>query len=106
MKKVLLISSVIGNTAALMMIRKDMFIKLGMFTEIYDYCWEDVDLNIRIKLSGLDNFINGNCVAYHYESKTRDIDTENKLITKQYNEILLPFIKENFDKLKNNIYYT
>ena len=100
------ISSVIGNTAALMMLRKDMFIKLGMFTEIYDYCWEDVDLNIRIKLSGLDNFINGNCVAYHYESKTRDIDTENKLITKQYNEILLPFIKENFDKLKNNIYYT
>ena len=100
------ISSVIGNTAALMMIRKDMFIKLGMFTEIYDYCWEDVDLNLRIKLSGLDNFINGNCVAYHYESKTRDIDTENKVITKQYNEILLPFIKENFDKLKNNIYYT
>jgi GT2 family glycosyltransferase len=89
-----------------MMVRKDMFTNIGMFNEIYEHCWEDVDLNLRIKLKGFNNLINSNCVAFHYESKTRDIDTENKIITKQYNEILLPFIKENFDKLKNNIYYT
>jgi hypothetical protein len=48
--------------------------------------------------------MNGNCVAYHHELKTRDIDSENKTITEQYNEILIPFINKNFDKLKNNIY--
>ena len=96
---------VIGNTAALMMVRKDMFTNIGMFNEIYEHCWEDVDLNLRIKLKGFNNLINSNCVAFHYESKTRDIDTENKIITKQYNEILIPLIKENFDKLKNNIFY-
>jgi GT2 family glycosyltransferase len=99
------ITPVIGNTAALMMVRKDMFTNIGMFNEIYEHCWEDVDLNLRIKLKGFNNVINSNCVAFHYESKTRDIDTENKIITKQYNEILIPLIKENFDKLKNNIFY-
>ena len=67
---------------------------------------EDVELNLKCRHQGLKNITVSDAVAYHYESKTRDIDTENKVITKQYNEILLPFIKENFDKLKNNIYYT
>lgn len=98
------ITTVIGNTAALMMVRKDMFNNVGMFNETYDHCWEDVDLNLRINLKGFNNVINGNCVAYHYESKTRDTDLEYRVITEQYNEILVPFIKENFDKLKNNIY--
>ena len=98
------LTPVIGNTAALMMVRKDMFNNIGMFNEIYEYCWEDVDLNIRIKLKGFNNVINSNCVAYHYESKTRDIESEYEIITKQSNEILIPLIRDNFDKLKNNIY--
>lgn len=98
------ITPVIGNTAALMMVRKDMFTNVGMFNEIYQHCWEDIDLNLRINLKGFNNVMNGNCVAYHYELKTRDVNTENKIITEQYNEILIPFINENFDKLKNNIY--
>ena len=31
-------------------------------------------------------------------------ESENEIIIKQSNEILLPLIKDNFDKLKNNIY--
>ena len=97
-------SNVIGNTAALMMIRKELFINCGMFNEQYDYCWEDVELNLKIKVKGLNNVINGNCVAYHYESVTRDINYENEVIMNQYNQILLPFIKTNFKKLGDQIY--
>jgi GT2 family glycosyltransferase len=96
------ITNVIGNTSSLMMVRKDMFNNVRMFNESYDNCWEDADLNIRLKLKGFNNVMNGNCVAYHNELKPKDIDFS--IVTKQYNEILIPFIKENFDKLKNNIY--
>ena len=99
-------SPVIGNTAAIMMVRKDMFTNVGMFNEVYSHCWEDVELNLKIKVKGFENIINGNCVAYHYESKTRNIDLEQIDLINQYNDILIPFIKSNFEKLKNNIFYT
>ena len=48
-------NSVIGNTAALMMVNRKVFIKQGMFDENYRHCFEDVDLNIKIKSSGIIN---------------------------------------------------
>ena len=97
-------SNVVGNTAALMMVRKDIFNKLGMFSENYKYCWEDVELNLQFKIKDYNNIISSNCVAYHYESKTRNIDLEMGEIIMEYNKILLPLIKLNFDKIKNNLY--
>jgi GT2 family glycosyltransferase len=88
-----------------MMVKKELFINIGMYDEVYEDCWEDVDVNLKIKLRGFDNIINGNCVAYHLESKTRDIDSNQNIIVSQYNNVLIPKIKENFNKLKNNIYY-
>jgi hypothetical protein len=46
------------------------------------------------------------CPAWllHYESKTRNVDEENDEITSQYNNILIPFIKKNVDKLKKYLY--
>jgi hypothetical protein len=43
-------------------------------------------------------------VAFHYESKTRNIDKENTEITSQYFNILIPFIQKNIDKLKKYFY--
>jgi GT2 family glycosyltransferase len=98
-------SNVVGNTAALMMVRKDIFNKIGMFSENYKYCWEDVEFNLQLKIIDYNNIISSNCVAYHYESKTRQINDEMENIIEQYNQMLIPIIKSNFDKLKNNIYY-
>jgi GT2 family glycosyltransferase len=95
---------VAGNTAALMMVRKELFLKIGMFNEIYSHCWEDVELNLNCILMGYVNIICGNSVAFHYESKTRNIREENDEITFQYNNILIPFIKRNVDKLKKYFY--
>ena len=41
---------VIGNTGGLMLIRKDTFLKFGMFNENYISCLEDVELNLKLKL--------------------------------------------------------
>ena len=91
-----------GNTAGLMMIRKFTFEKSGFFNENYDVCLEDVQLNATTLLLGLENYCDGNSVAYHYESQTREKDEETKsLETNDFLKKLLPFLIQNFNKLIN-----
>ncbi len=96
--------SVIGSTAALLMIKKHMFEQCGFFNEKYTTCFEDVELNIIVKSNGFKNFICGDCVAYHYESQTRNEDPENlKKLNLDYKENLLPMVLSNLQKIKNKI---
>jgi GT2 family glycosyltransferase len=91
---------VLGNTGALLMIRKKTFEKVGMFNEGYISCFEDVELNLQCILHGMQNYLDSNSVAYHYESKTRGEDPDNlKKLNIDYSERLLPFISNNMDKL-------
>jgi GT2 family glycosyltransferase len=91
---------VVGNTGALLMIRKNTFEKCGMFNEQYVECFEDVELNLKCIISGLKNFISSKSVAYHYESKSRN-DDEDKLKrqTIDFTERLIPFINNNMNKV-------
>jgi GT2 family glycosyltransferase len=89
-----------------MMIRRDVFIKVGMYNEQYRHCFEDVELNLKLKLKNLINYINGKCVAYHYESQSRDIDETSYEMNEDYNNMIFPIIKDNFDKLKKDVYIT
>jgi GT2 family glycosyltransferase len=89
-----------GNTAALMMIRKNLFLKLGGYNEKYTTCFEDVELNLSCLVSGFKNYYDGNLVAYHYESKTRGKNEENsKKEFFDYTETLEPFIIKNYNKI-------
>lgn len=96
------VNVVLGNTAALMMVRKEDFTKRNMFNENYLECFEDVELNLLFLTYGCQNLINSDCVAIHYESKTRNINNEN--IIKDYNNNLFPFIKKNLEKIKSQIF--
>ena len=97
------IKEVMGNTAALMMIRKTTFQKIGGFNEKYKTCFEDVELNLTCKLNGFSNYYDGSLVAYHYESKTRGKDSSNqKGEYEDYTQTLSPFINENYNKLFNH----
>lgn len=95
---------VIGNTGALLMIRKKFFEKIGMFNEEYINCFEDVELNLQSILHGCKNYLDCNSVAYHFESLTRNEDPQNieKLKT-DYNKRMYPFIVKNLEKIKNYI---
>jgi len=95
---------VIGNTGALLMIRKNVFLKMGMFNEKYSACFEDVELNLKCVSSGFKNYFTGNSVAYHYESQTRNEDPEDiPKLNKDYQNNLYPYIVQNFDKIKRLI---
>jgi GT2 family glycosyltransferase len=95
---------VLGNTGALLMIRKDLFKSIGMFNENYNECFEDVELNLKCLLLNHKNFISNKSVAYHYESQTRNSNLlKNEKVIKDYNDNLLPFIKQHINKLENKI---
>ena len=91
---------VMGNTGALMMIRKNLFNKVGGFNENYSTCFEDVELNLSVRVSGFTNYYDGSLVAYHYESQTRGKDKINSDGEyKDYTKVLMPFIEKNYNKL-------
>jgi len=90
-----------GNTGGLLMIKKDIFEKCGYFNENYISCFEDVELNLKCVTLGLSNYTEGNVVAYHYESQTRNEDGDIlKKIKQDYHDNLLPFMVDNFEKIK------
>ena len=91
------LSDVIGNTAGLTMIRKNVFINNGMFNEEFRHCFEDVELNLKLIINNLTNYINSKCVAYHYQSQSRNIEITSEESNKDYNNIV---------KLKNSMYYS
>jgi GT2 family glycosyltransferase len=96
--------SVIGNTGGLVMIRKFTFDKCGMFNENYISCFEDVELNFKCVTLGLENYLCSDCVAYHYESQTRNDDPEKlEKLQKDYSKNLLPFVIKNLNKFSKQI---
>jgi len=73
-----MVKDILGNTAAFMLISKQLFQSIGGFNENYLECFEDVELNINCILRNRENIIIGDAVCYHYESQTRN-DDEDKL---------------------------
>jgi GT2 family glycosyltransferase len=100
------IKKVLGNTGGLLMIRKNIFEKCNFFNEKYVSCFEDVELNMSCILNGLENYTDGNLVAYHYESVSRNEDSENiNKLHYDYKNNLLPFVVSNIEKLKDKLHF-
>jgi GT2 family glycosyltransferase len=95
---------VFGNTGGLLMIRKNVFELCGMFNENYISCFEDVELNIKTLSMKLNNYVCSNCVAYHYESTTRNEDPDKlKKLRIDYANCLVPAVTENWEHIKNKL---
>jgi GT2 family glycosyltransferase len=98
------VKKVFGNTGGLLIIQKNTFEKCGFFNENYISCFEDVELNIKCSILGYNNYYDGSCVAYHYESQTRNEDSENiSKLHYDFKNNLLPFVLNNINKLKENL---
>jgi GT2 family glycosyltransferase len=88
--------NVIGSTAALLMVSKTIFDKVGGFNEAYIQCFEDVELNLELAKRRCKNYICGEAVALHYESQSR----EPHVIPEDMNQ-LSQYVDANYDKLVN-----
>ena len=77
---------------------------IGGFNENYISCLEDVELNLECKMLGLENICDGNSIAYHYESQTRNLDNnKNQKFMFDYTNNLKPFYIKNKEKLDKHI---
>ncbi len=84
-------------TAACMLVRKDIFKKVGGFDENFVNGYEDVDLCLRIKETGKDIVYCPQSVVYHYESIS-----EGRADKLQENKVL--FLEKWGSKIKQDDY--
>lgn len=94
------VKDVLGSTAACLMVGYDTFMSVGMFDINYRHCFEDVDLNLLLRIDGLNNYISSNAVAYHKESQSRDVTETQKEFLEDFKTILLPKFISNFDRFR------
>jgi GT2 family glycosyltransferase len=84
---------VFGNTAAFMMIKKEIFNKIGGFNQGYQECFEDVELNVDCLTRNLKNYFVSDAVCFHYESQTRNKSDEKlQRESDDYTKRLIPII--------------
>jgi len=84
-------SVVDGNTFALCMTHRSLFVEIGMLSEEYIECFEDVQYNMECNIRGRINIIPESAYwAYHHESLTRGKTPESmERLHKDYMNILL-----------------
>jgi GT2 family glycosyltransferase len=66
-------------TAACLMVRRDIFHRVGGFDEAFEVAYNDVDFCLRVKDAGFKNCYTPFATLLHHESKTRgDDDSPDK----------------------------
>lgn len=68
----------LGNTAALLMVSRELFVDVGYFPKGYLFSLSDVEFNLSMWVRGKKNCFTSNAVAYHFESMSKDEKGVNK----------------------------
>jgi len=90
---------VVGNTGALMLTSKKLFLEIGKFNEAYQDCFEDVEYNIQCLLKNKHNAYTP-LKARHFESQTRNLDqTKNYKQSQDALNYLIPFVNKHANEL-------
>ncbi|NLB90407.1 MAG: glycosyltransferase [Clostridiales bacterium] len=80
-------------TAAMMMVKKELFEKVAGFDEGYLYGYEDVDLCLKLHRLGYSNYYCPTAMAFHYEFGTQNTST-NKAVVKRRKQNMALFEKK------------
>lgn len=93
-------------TAAVLLMRKATFLKLGKFDENYWYGFEDVDLNLKLFNQGYDVIVASSALLMHYESVTRKKETKQNyvVLNDKWGDFL--FKELFFDKIDKKYFLT
>ena len=97
-------------TAACLMISRDKFNEVKGFEEKLKVAYNDIDLNLKLRKKGYYNVFLPQVELYHYESKSRGLDTttekykqylkEKEYLTTKWKDYIEndPFYNPNFSK--------
>lgn len=96
--------NVIASTAACLMFSKRKFTEVGGLEEQLQVAFNDVDFNLKMIDAGYRNIFLPNVEVYHYESKSRGLDTTPEKQKRFMQE--WQFMEEKWkDKIKHDPYY-
>ena len=73
------ISECLAVTAAVLLVKKEIFELVGGFDEAYLYGYEDVDLCLKIHTAGYRNYYCPYCLVFHYEFGTQSEDDKQEV---------------------------
>ncbi len=88
-------------TAACMMVKRSVFDEIGGFTEKLAVAFNDIDLCMKIREAGYLIVYNPYCELYHYESKSRGLDTGDPEKVRRFQGEIQTFQERWPDILKN-----
>lgn len=95
---------IFGCTAAFLMLKKSLFLKIGGFIENNESCFEDVILNVELIKRKLKNIFSGQSVCLHRESSSRSKSADKHI--KEANDlknILMPYLYKNYNYIKKHV---
>ena len=97
--RAVLIQSLSAVTAACLVIRREVYVKVGGFNEDLKSAYNDIDFCLKVRDAGFQNIYTPYAELYHHESATRGYDdtTEKQLafemegqyMKKRWGELLL-----------------
>jgi len=104
---------VISNTAACLLVKKDIYFEVEGLDENYFYGYEDIDFAFKLFKAGYKSIFNPFALLFHHESATR-IEDEDKKNQLNYKNIMYFFNKwKEFifkemlkDKINHNRFFT
>ena len=88
-----LVQNMSAVTAACFMVRKELYDLVWGFDSSFAVNFNDVDFCMKIREKGYYIVYNPNIEAYHYESKSRGVDTENSEKQKRFENEYNMFVK-------------
>ena len=68
------VQDVYADTAACLLIRKEIYDEVGGLDESYAVAFNDVDFCVRVRQAGYTNVFTPFAQLYHYESKSRGME--------------------------------
>lgn len=78
MGRLVIAQDVAAVTGACLMLRKEVFEKVGGFDEMFAVAFNDVDFCLRVWKAGYQNIFTPFAELYHYESKSRGLENTPK----------------------------
>lgn len=95
---------VVAVTGSALLIRSEVFTRVGGWTELYDYYFEDIDLCLKVRRAGWTVVNEPAAVVYHAVSATTGLDSEWKNFLFWRNRLLLALLHWPFGLLLRTVF--
>ena len=82
------VQDVYADTAACLLIRKEIYDEVGGLDESYAVAFNDVDFCVRVRQAGYTNVFTPFAQLYHYESKSRGMEDNSEKQKRFQGEVL------------------